>query len=366
MIDAPFIPGLELARHFYDDAVATLMAERFPGVFYAAARLGGGSDVLGFDTSQSRDHDWGPRLALFLPEDNFDQTKTAVNDILRRELPSEVAGYPTHYEKHEDGTLGLAPHDGGPIRHNVRLTTVARFFRSYLAYDPIRAPTTVEWLSFPQQRLRTVADGAVFRDDTGQLTAVRRQLGYYPEALWRYLMSVQWRRLAQEEAFVGRGHQVGDERGARLIAARLAQELMRLAFLQERRYWPYSKWFGSAFGRLEIAPKLGPLLDGILATAEANERENQLNAALSLLAEGHNALALTVPLATAVAPFHGRPFDVLHCDRFSHALWETLPQSERAQLRRHVGGIDQFVDSTDVLAYPEKFRRLRPWLGGGD
>ena len=36
----------------------------------------------------------------------------------------------------------------------------------------------------------------------------------------------------------------------RIVTARMAEKLMRLCFLIERRYAPYSKWFGAAFSRL--------------------------------------------------------------------------------------------------------------------
>ena len=37
---------------------------------YAAALLGPGSEVAGFDTQRSTDHDWGPRLQVFLSDDS--------------------------------------------------------------------------------------------------------------------------------------------------------------------------------------------------------------------------------------------------------------------------------------------------------
>ncbi|HEU0299458.1 MAG TPA: hypothetical protein VFR37_08395, partial [Longimicrobium sp.] len=61
-----FIPGLELSRLFFVEAVRPLLDAAFPGLRYAAGLLGSGSDVLGFDTEMSRDHDWGPRVDLFL------------------------------------------------------------------------------------------------------------------------------------------------------------------------------------------------------------------------------------------------------------------------------------------------------------
>ncbi len=54
---AGFVPGLRLAGEFYAEAVRPLLDAEFPGLRYAAALLGPGSEVLGFDTGRSR-----PRL----------------------------------------------------------------------------------------------------------------------------------------------------------------------------------------------------------------------------------------------------------------------------------------------------------------
>ena len=57
-----FVPGLELARQFYAEVVRPLLEQGAPGLRYSAALLGPGSEVLGFDSARSTDHDWGPRL----------------------------------------------------------------------------------------------------------------------------------------------------------------------------------------------------------------------------------------------------------------------------------------------------------------
>ena len=50
-----FLPGLELCRRFYAEIVRPLIEQHFPDLPYAAARIGPGSDVLGFDTEMSMD-----------------------------------------------------------------------------------------------------------------------------------------------------------------------------------------------------------------------------------------------------------------------------------------------------------------------
>jgi hypothetical protein len=62
------VKGLELSRSFHDELVGPILAGEFPGLPYSAALTGYGSDVIGFDDDISRDHNWGPRMVLFLPE----------------------------------------------------------------------------------------------------------------------------------------------------------------------------------------------------------------------------------------------------------------------------------------------------------
>jgi hypothetical protein len=59
----------------------------------------------------------------------------------------------------------------------------------------------------------------------------------------------------------------GDDIGYKIVASRIMRELMRLCFLMERRYWPYAKWFGTAFHRLQIAPTLEPIFSAVAASA---------------------------------------------------------------------------------------------------
>jgi hypothetical protein len=57
-----FVLGLALAEHFYHDAVRPILDTKFPGVSHSAGLLGNGSEVLGFDTPVSCDHDWGSQI----------------------------------------------------------------------------------------------------------------------------------------------------------------------------------------------------------------------------------------------------------------------------------------------------------------
>ena len=363
-----FIPGQELSRRLYDEAVAPTIARHAPTLPYAAALVGYGSEVLGYDTERSIDHQWGPRLHLFLAADDLPVWENRLREVVVRDLPREIAGYPTGFREsvEEPGTLiADVPERSaaltGPVRHLIWVTTVADFLDATLGVRDTQSLDAAVWLTMPEQSLLEITGGAVFRDDLGELTRARADLAWYPDDIWRYRMAAGWKRIAQQEPFIGRCAEVGDDLGSHLVAADLIRDVMRLAFLLERRYAPYSKWLGTAFARLPLAAELRPHLEAARHARDWRHREAGVVRAVHLLAERHNTLGLTAPLATASRPFFGRPFQVLFAERFARALTESISDSTVRVLPPDLGGIDQFIDSTDALANPA----LRDWLRQG-
>lgn len=349
----PFVPGLELARRFYAEAVRPLLDEAFPGLEHSAALLGDGSEVLGYDSERSTDHDWGPRLLLFLADDDHARFADRVTDLLASRLPPELAGYPTAFGAPDaEGTRLLLRTAAPPIDHGVEVHTVGRFMRDRLGFDPRDGIGLVDWLSTPSQLLLSVTAGEVFHDGLRELAPVRSALAWYPHDVWLYVLAVQWRRLDQEEPFVGRTAEAGDELGSRILTARLVRDVMRLCFLIERRYAPYSKWLGTAFLRLDCGPTLAPRLEEALAAAEVHERERVLTSVYEEIAARFNALDVTEAEAPTVRGFHDRPYRVLGAGRFAAAALRAIRDPEVAALAPGLGAIDQFVDSTDVLSDP--------------
>jgi hypothetical protein len=343
----PFVPGLELCERFFVIAVAPLLAWRFPALVLSAGCLERGSDVMGFDTPQSRDHHWGPKVTIFLRDEDLPAHAADIDALMAAELPATVDGYPTHFNNPEVDGGQLAYRGERPLRHGVSLTSVAAFTRDYLGVDATRPIDELAWLTIPSQRLFTVRAGRVFRDDIG-LAVARERLHFYPHDIWLYRMANQWRRIEQKEAFVGRCGDVGDELGSRLVASRQIFELMRLCFLIERQYAPYAKWFGSAFARLACAPRLTPVFHQTLAAEGWREREQALGEAYLQVGELHNGLGVTSPVDVRLASFFERPYLVPHSLRFSDVLHDRITSARVRALPRHVGAADQFVDSTDV------------------
>ncbi|HVF57686.1 MAG TPA: DUF4037 domain-containing protein [Pyrinomonadaceae bacterium] len=350
-----FIHGVELCRLFFQEAVEPVLEAEFPGLRYAAALLGSGSEVLGFDDEMSSDHGWGPRCDLFLDEADYADRRGAIDEALRRKLPHSFRGYPTSFtspDPNDNGTQHLQFVESGPVNHKVEMMTVRSFFEDYLGFDIRERIEAADWLTFPEQKLRTITSGAVFRDDIG-LQSIRVRFAYYPEDVWLYLLAAGWARVGQEEHLMGRAGSVGDEIGSALIGSRLVRDVMRLCFLMERQYAPYPKWFGTAFARLACAEKLSPSLRGAQTAADWRERERHLAVAYEHIASMHNALGITGPLPARVRDFFGRPFKVIALRGFSEAIVARIRDEavKRIAGRRLIGSLDQFSDSTDLVSH---------------
>lgn len=359
-----FIPGLELGRRFYLEAVKPILDTTFPRLQYSAALIGSGSEVLGFDTEMSTDHHWGPRVMLFLKEADYPHTHQVINDALRHQLPSKIHGYSTNFtapDPADNNTQLLQDIDHGPINHRVELHTIRSFFLDYLNFDISHTIAAADWLTFPEQKLRTIIAGAVYHDAIG-LQAVRERFAYYPHDVWLYLLAAGWNRVGQEEHLMGRAGMVNDEIGSALIGARLVRDLMRLCFLMEKQYAPYPKWFGTAFNALTCAEDLSPTLQRALAATIWQEREKHLATAYEYLARMHNRLGITGPLPEQASHFFGRPFLVIHGGTvFADAIHACItdPTVKRIADRTLIGSIDQFSDSTDILSDPQWRNTLR-------
>jgi Domain of unknown function (DUF4037) len=348
-----FIPGLELARLFYLEVVKPLLDQQFPGLRHAAALIGPGSEVLGFDTARSTDHNWGPRLQVFLADEDAIRTAEHVTQVLAARLPAAFRGYPT--------VFAASGGEDKPASHWVTVAGLRRWLTGVLGFDPTADMQLLDWLATPTEVLAELTGGGVFHDGLadcsgGGLAAVRATLAWYPRDVWLYILCCQWQRIAQEEAFPGRCAEAGDELGCAVVTSRLARDLMRLVLVMELRYPPYNKWLGSAFARTNTGNDMLPALAAAVSATSWPTRESSLCVALEAAARLHNDLAVTEPVDPFVRPsYYERPFRVLDSGRFVGALRDAIAD-EQVRALPPIGAIDQFVDNTDALGDPALLR----------
>ena len=211
-----FIPGLELARGFYQEAVAPILERHAPDVEYSAALIGPGSEVLGFDDSMSADHHWGPRVMIFLRRAVLKARGQEIRDLLGKNLPHTFRGYSTNWtepDPNDKGVQRLGNVAEGLVNHRIEMFTINGFFEQYMGLDVDKPLRAMDWLTLPWQKLRSISAGQVFRDDL-DLARIRDRLGWYPHDVWLYVLASCWSRIGEEEHLMGRAGLVGDEMGS--------------------------------------------------------------------------------------------------------------------------------------------------------
>ena len=236
--------GLELSRALYEELLRPRLEAETPELLplLAAGLVGEGSECFGFDDGQSRDHDWGASLCLWLPDDAPEAAFQTLEALLAA-LPERFRGVPLRL--HARGRTGVF--------------RVGQFYRGLIGRAD--APeTAAEWLAVPEPSLAAATNGAVFYDGAGAFSAVRgRLLAYYPEDARRCL-------LAQSAALAGQTGQYnyarcllrGEKAAAQLIRGRFLENAAALVFLLNRRYRPFYKW---SFRALRALPLLGAETD---------------------------------------------------------------------------------------------------------
>ena len=335
--------------------MAPILGRDFPDFEHAAALIGYGSDVLGYDDEMSQDHEWGPRVLVF----GYDLARAEeIGDRLAHELPRAFAGFPTHFGPTDDpGNARIAAIDDGPVAHRVAVLDLGAYLRNRIGADPRDRFSAVDWLTTPTQRLLELTSGEVFADPRGDLARVRETLAWYPHDVWLYAMAGHWQRIAEYEHFVGRTGFRGDDLGSRLISASVARDLMRLGFLQARRYPPYAKWLGTAYTSLDLPERTA--LESAVRAGDWREREAALVSAAEELGRRHNDLGITDAVDPSARPFWGRPFSVVSADRFVAALRQAIVDPAVAAIDHSVGAIDALSDDTPFLETPSLWSSVR-------
>jgi hypothetical protein len=329
-------PGRSVAEAFWRELVGPLLARELPGLRYAAARLGSGSDILGLDDATSRDHDWGCRLTVLV--DEADRAVIAPTiELLERLLPDDFHGLPIRFPVTWDRT----------VSHNVDIGTVRGFAISRLGLDPLAGLSAVDWLVLTGQSVLEVTAGPVFADDTAELGPLRQALTWYPSDVERYLLAARWTRLSQRLPLAGRTGQTGQPVQSRLLAGSVVTDLIGLAFLLHRQWLPYAKWREAMFARLPGADQLTILFGQTIGAESVGERESAAVEAIEFLAQLQRDRGLPTP-GDVVEPFWNRDYRSVS-QRVPADLLAGITDPRLARLAVMAGGLEQWVDIEQVL-----------------
>ena len=356
-----FIKGMELCEGFFNDCAKKILEENFSGIKYSAGLIGYGSDVLGYDDAVSTDHMWGPRFYLFLEKEDISQ-KNLIMQILSENLPYAYKGYSVNFTEPDPNDCGVQHPkfiSEGKVNPLIFIQTFDDYLVEQLGTSDLGSIKPLEWLSFSEHRLLSLVSGKFFVDGLNCAEIIAK-IKYYPRDVKLYLIASNWDIIASEQAFVKRCGECGDEIGSRIICSRIAERLMRLCFLYKNTYAPYSKWFGTAFSKLDVDEKLMHTIQSALSANSMEEREEKIVEAQAMVADMHNVSGLTNFVHYQIESYFGRKIKVIFADKFAEAtsnelkntLFENIPLIGTLS---QMGGLSSFADDK---AFYAQIRRL--------
>jgi hypothetical protein len=347
--------GLELARHFYFECVRPIIGAQMPELLtaHAAGLIGYGSDVLGNDDESSRDHEWGPRLLIFLDAVNLARYAKELNEILATSLPLTFMGFPTRFQRDVWGSLVMAP--SGTGKPHISITTVQKFLEGTIGYSG--APTTEqEWLLIPEQRLLEFTSGKIFYDGIGHVTALREQLAYFPEPIWKYRLSYTLESLGWELGLISLCAKRGDYLSMHLNVAVTVKRIMQLTFLANRRYCPsYAKWLHREFVKLPlVADEIEGLLKEAFAAKDEAHMMSNIEKSLAILHAQIRTLRGLQDLPSEMPRVENRGIITLDTQEIARLVLRSIPGplAELSIRGAPYGAADQWIAHEDMLLSP--------------
>lgn len=246
------LTGLLLSRMYYEEVGKPVLMKEFPEYFnrMAIGLCGEGSDCLGFDDAQSRDHDFGPGFAIWLSEEDEKLFGAALQKVYEA-LPKRYKGYERVETAQGHGRTGVCTYE----RYVSRILGI-----------PHVPETEAEWLYVDEYALRAAVSGEVFHDPKGEFSALLERLrAHYPE-------EVRTRRLWQEYTLFEqcgpynypRMIRRGDMAGANLLLVQAAEHASKVLYLTQKVYAPHTKWLVRGLSELDGCKRETALIKAVL------------------------------------------------------------------------------------------------------
>lgn len=253
--------GIELSKKYFEAFGKEVLETEFSSVLplIAVGLAGSGSECLGFDDEISADHDFEPGFCIFLPDENTVDRRTAF--LLERayaKLPKEFMGFKRS---------PLSPVGGN--RHGV--IRMEDFFLEKVGSRDGRL-SLGQWFSVPEQGLLEATSGAVFFDNLGEFSAVRKRLDYFPE-------DIRLKKLCGNLLLMGQSGQYnykrcvlrGDTAAAQMAVFEFVKSALHSIYLLNRAYMPYYKWSFRGLKGLSVLGDLSGDLEYLISSGNSSD-----------------------------------------------------------------------------------------------
>jgi len=262
--------GLEISHRFFGEWVLPWLKTAYPDVVdrIAAGRING-SDVIGADDKWSRDHDWGPRVRLWLTNQDYRKFGRRLRRDINAAAPETFLGARYHFFGQTKDNVKVLSIDGS-LENQLGRPRPPRRARDW--FVPRRGKSLVEqesWLYF-------LRHGPVFHDPLGEFTARK-------EAFSRYPRDVRYKLIAGlclgiwaggEYKFCLRHVHRRDPVAIHICLGLFVQEVMRLCFLINDDYAPHEVWVHHEFRKLPEARALDSKLKRLVTSGDLREQRD--------------------------------------------------------------------------------------------
>ena len=250
------LKGLELSEQYYRELVEPAIRESCPEALphLAAGLVGEGSDCFGFDDEISKDHDWGPRVCLWLQD--------AAYERFFHVLASTLASLPDTFRGER---FSLRTPEAAGRQGVLRTGDFYRFFTG----DPEGPRTLRDWLSLPESHLAACTNGKVFYDGPGRFSLIRHHiLNGCPEDVRRKRLAARIALMAQAGQYnYLRCLKHGEPVAAFLALSEFIKHGLAAVYFLNRRYMPFYKWAHRGIRELPLLSETSDLFLKLAAAA---------------------------------------------------------------------------------------------------
>lgn len=237
------IKGLSLSKDYFNEVILPVFKTELLDIFELCAfgLVGEGSECYGYDDEISRDHDFGPSVCIWLREEDYKKYSAKINKILNK-LPQEFKGF-----------SALKESEWGYNRRG--LLSIENFYFKFLGKET--SPKTIfEWQKIPEPALATATNGAIFLDNLGEFSRIRKEIEYYPEVIRQNKIATRCMNISQ----YGQYNYVRCLKRNDFIAANqtlylFVEEVIHLVSLLNKKYKVFYKWANRSLLDMKIIGK---------------------------------------------------------------------------------------------------------------
>lgn len=262
--------GYELSKSFFTEWLYPILSDEYRPFLadLAVGFVGDGSEILGFDDEISQDHNFCPRVVVFVADERFADIGHKLRNALRARAPVTHLGFKLQFDE---------------VRQSIQVVPLQQFFLRYLHMKDLPS-TNQAWLKLDEQGLVELTSGQIFFDPLGKLQKIREQLVFYPEAVRYFLLYQGFIRLSEVgalERLITRHDYIAME----LYRAFFIYFAIKVLHLYKRKYCPYRKWMGKSLEQLgQAGGCLKAQIEALVRTTALDQIKSNVNEILVYLA----------------------------------------------------------------------------------